>query len=496
MQNQPPEPIKVDSRWVRFRAGAYLRGRGLSWGTSQDPIFPMQALDVDKFSLNIDIVKTQFTDVFGQNLDIFAKDSMDHIFVGAREKAPFQALVSKLKLGGHLVVHAVNADPELIRKAIEPLGIWKEKDTYTREMQFLGVWKLVARSGHRIDPPTPKPAKRALIARYGAIGDMIMISPLIKQLKQDGYHVTMNVTPYCAEVLKNNPYVDNIVLQERDIIPNPDLGDYWKEWMPDYDKYINLSESIEGKLLKVEGRRDFYTSKEWRRKMCDEVNYYDQTLRLGGYPDIVGTRGEMYFSNSEIKEAKHFRAKVADKFLISWSLKGSSHHKQYPLIAPIMSDWLDSHPDARLVLTGAPGEEAMQFEHPQVLGVVGKFNLRQVFCLQQFVDLAVGPESAVINAAACFDTPKIVLLSHSTHTNLCKYWTNHQCLAPENVPCYPCHQLHYSKESCPQISIIDPKTNQSYWDGPACAGSGISGERVQKAIDAVYNKWTTNRITA
>jgi ADP-heptose:LPS heptosyltransferase len=161
-----------------------------------------------------------------------------------------------------------------------------------------------------------------------------------------------------------------------------------------------------------------------------------------------------------------------------------------------MSDWLDKHPDAMLVLTGAPGEEAMQFEHSQVLCMAGKMALRDVFCLSQYVDLAVGPESSVINAAACFDTPKIVLLSHSTHTNLCKYWTNHQCLEPQNVPCYPCHQLHYTKESCPIISIIDPQTNHSYWDGPACSGAGISGERVQAAIDKVYDVWRAKRTAA
>ena len=485
-----PSPKAVDSTWIKLRCGAYLRGRGISYGCSNDPVAPHQAMDVGKYSISIDHMRFQHTDILDLDLSFIRQATMDHIFIGPRDVVPFKELVEKLTIGGHLIVHSVrDLDLQSHRERVSQTGLWQEKDTYVREGQFLGIWKLVGRGQRKVLEPKPKPPKRALIARYGAIGDMIMIAPLIHQLHDDGYHVTLNITPYCADVLKNNPYVDNLILQERDIIPNPDLGAYWNEWKNDYDKYINLSESIEGKLLKVEGRNDFYTTKEWR---STKVNYFDQTMRLGGYPDAKGRKGELYFSNAELKEAKHIREKFKDKFMIMWALKGSSHHKVYPLLQVALGQWLSAHPDAIGLLVGAEADRGMAFEHPQVVELCGRIPLRNVFCLTQFADVVGGPESSITNAAGCFPTPKITLLSHSEHDNLCQYWENDYCLAPENIPCYPCHQLHYSKESCPQLEIKDNEP-EPFWVGPACAAAGINPTRIQAQLDTIYAKWVSSR---
>jgi len=482
----PTKTKVVDSRWIRFRAAAYLGGRGLSFGCGNDPIVPQQALDPEKYSINIDTMKHQHTDVLSVKLDFIRKESMDHVFIGARENPPIKDLIEKLRVGGHVIIHAVEGDPDLCRQALAQLGQWQEKDTYIRGNQFLGIWKLLGRTAKGVLPPRPKAAKRACIARYGAIGDMIMITPLIRRLHEDGFEVTMNVTPYCAEVLKNNPFVSNIVLQERDMVPNQDLGAYWAEWIPDYDRYINLSESIEGKLLKVEGRRDFYTTKEWRESICT-TNYYDHTMALGGYPGVQGSRGELYFSNAELKQARYLRERFHDKFMIMWSLKGSSHHKIYPLLAPVLGQWLDKHPNAIAILVGAEADKPLGFEHPQIVNVAGKMQIRDVFCLTQFCDLVVGPESSVINAAGCFPVPKITMLSHSNHTNLCSNWEGDYCLQAD-VACSPCHQLHYSLESCPLVSISESGKNEASYTGPICAAIGFPPARITDRINEVYNR--------
>lgn len=475
----------VDSRWIRFRAAAYLGGRGLSFGCGNDPIVPQQALDPEKYSINLDVMKHAHTNVCSLNYDFIKKESMDHVFIGARENPPVKDLVEKLRPGGHVIVHAVESDPEQFRTLLGQLGQWQEKDTYVRGNQFLGIWKLLGRTNKGILAPRPKGAKRACIARYGAIGDMIMITPLIRKLAEDGYEVTMNITPYCAQVLANNPFVSNIVLQERDMVPNPDLGAYWAEWIPDYDKYINLSESIEGKLLKVEGRRDFYTEKAWRDDLCT-ANYYDHTMALGGYPGTQGAKGELFFSNAELKQARHLREKFKDRFMVVWSLKGSSHHKIYPMLVPVLSQWLDRHPDAIAVLVGSEGDKPLQFDHPQVIGVAGDMPIRDVFCLSSVADLVVGPESAVTNAAGCFSTPKITMLSHSNHGNLCSNFENDFCLQAD-VGCSPCHQLHYSLESCPLVSITEVGKTEPSYTGPRCSALGFPPHVVMARMDEVYN---------
>lgn len=496
-----PQSQVINAGWVRCRCIGYLRGKGLSFGLNgPEPIYPQAAIDNGKYSLNFDIFPHPGLHAVDQNLSVIAKGSLDHVFLGNRlsQYSDPENLVKecteRLREGGHLVLHMVGETPDRTDPWLKAAGYWQTKDVYLRDGQMLGIYKLLGKQRRGILPKRPASGKkRACIARYGAIGDMIMISPLIKKLFEDGYEVTMNITPYCAEVLKGNPYVHNIVLQERDAIPNSELGPYWSEWKDDYDKYINLSESIEGKLLKVEGRRDFYTTKAWREDLFGSVNYYDQTMRLGGYPDSRGSRGELYFTNGEEKEAKYIRDKFSGKFLILWSLKGSSFHKIYPRLRETLEHWLLQRPDAQVILTGAEGDAGLQFEMPQVLPLAGKLPLREVFCLTKYVDLVVGPESAVINAAGCYSTPKICFLSHSSVENLCKYWENSYHLEPEGVACYPCHQLHYTLPSCPLLPAPGPVPADYNGQAPACAAQGVSPERLMATLDLVYNKWASGK---
>ena len=501
--NKPPKPA-VHS-WVRYRSIAYLTGRGLAFGVGAD-IFPRPAIAPGKFSLNMDILPNPNISVCDGRTDIFQDDSFDHLVVGSRlgycpsPGMMLKQLVTKLKLRGHIVLYLqknlphdpnkrFDFEPESLRQLLMESGAWRVKYEDVRGDDMLIIAKKIAGAKGTIQE-TPKPTnKRACIARYGALGDMVMITPLIRQLAEDGYDVTMNITPYAAPLLDNNPYVKNIIIQERDAIPNPDLGDYWAEWKNDYDKYINLSESIEGKLLKVEGRRDYFTSSDWRRKTCGSTNYFDQTMMLGGYPEAKGTRGELYFSPEEIRTAKKVRKELEGKFVIGWGLKGSSHHKIYPLTQPVLEDFLKKHPDVIVFLLGGPESKQYQFEHPQVFGAAGDWSIRDTAgFIAMVADACVGPESLVTNLAGCYDIPKITLLSHSSHDNLCKYWTKDYCLEPDRriAPCYPCHQLHYTLESCPLGELKDSNTGQVVANGPICAMGAIDGKRVLARLEEVY----------
>ncbi len=469
---------------------AYLTGRGVIIGADQE-LLPHAATDTGLFALYADCVKHPQVDICDTSLEVLAPGMFDFVVVGRRldaavdKAAAIREAASKLKVGGHLVVFCPAATAD-IPKLVSTAGGWNEKASYLRDDWTLQIYK--RRSGRGITPQPPHPAKRACIARYGAMGDMIMVTPLIRRLAEDGYHVTVNCTRYSSPILAYNPYVHNIILQERDAIPNPDLGEYWREWEPEYDRYINLSESIEGRLLKVEGRRDFFTHQSWRHAECNR-NYYDFTLGLGGYPTAAGLRGELYFNSEEERTARRFRDKFRDKFFVLWALNGSSHHKIYGLLAPVLADWLDAHPDAIAVTVGDKAAKAGEFEHPQVVRKAGEWPIRQSLAMTKYADVVVGPESVMTNAAGCFNTPKITLLSHSSHENLCKYWLNDFCLEPDPAlaPCYPCHQLHYSKESCPLANIIDTETGEKLAEGPRCAMGAITGERMLARLNEVYS---------
>lgn len=213
-------------------------------------------------------------------------------------------------------------------------------------------------------------------------------------------------------------------------------------------------------------------------------------MKLGGYPDRKGMRPHLYFSKAERKAAAWVRSKYEGKFLILWALKGSSYHKQYPLLRSTLSKWLGEHPRAYALLAGAEGDRALAFEHPQVLELCGRIPLRETFALTQVVDLVAGPETAITNAASCFDTPKLLMLSHSSQEQLTKYWTNTLVLEPTSA-CYPCSQLHYEKTSCPTTKLVQlsPSEAVPIAEVPVCCSQGLLPAQLINALDSLYAVW-------
>jgi ADP-heptose:LPS heptosyltransferase len=497
-QEAPAPPPNLN--WIRYRSIAYLTGKGLLFGEAG--ILPPASRDFGKYGVACDVVRHSDVPVCDSSFSLFADRSARFVFVGRRlEEMPspsetLRELAGKVEIGGHLILHVVLDRPweagftgtyfsqagllEMVGKS----GAWVQKDLYLRDGQFLGVFKRTeGRKGITTRPKGTRP--RACIARYGALGDMVMLTPLIRRLHEDGFEVTLNITPYASTVLEGNPFISNIVHQERDAIPNQELGQYWAEWAGEYDKYINLSESIEGKLLLVEGRKEFYTSKAFRGSVCN-TNYIDNTMAIGGYPEAKGLNGELFFTQAERRGMEKWFRQFAGKFVVLWGLKGSSHHKMYPMMEPVMGDWLERNPDAVLVTTGAGESVGLDFHepHPQVVSMVGKWSIRESFLATQFAGVVVGPESALVNGASCCGVPKITLLSHSSHEMLCKHWENDLCLAPSEAlaPCYPCRQLHYSLESCPLVELRND-SNEVIATGPSCAMGAITGEVLSSRLD-------------
>lgn len=322
--------------------------------------------------------------------------------------------------------------------------------------------------------------KKALVIRLGAFGDLIMASPLFRLLKEDGYCTVANVNPRGASVLENNPYVDEIMLHVDDSIPNEQLGEHWKKISEGFDRVINLSESIEKGLLKSRADEEYFWPKDFRHATCN-VNYYDRTLSLGGYPERKGLNGEIYFSQEEESWGQKIRDQHEGKFVVLWSLSGSSIHKFYPYGEYAGPKFLERHPDAVIFTVGEPACKLLEWSHPRSKKRVGVWSIRKTFAMTKFADLVIGPETGVLNAAGCFETPKVVLLSHSSHENLSKYWAN--CTPVEaplsHAPCHPCHKMIYSVKDCPVNKAIGV---------PVCMAN-LDPEIVLNAMESSYQSW-------
>lgn len=321
--------------------------------------------------------------------------------------------------------------------------------------------------------------KTACVLRWGALGDMIMITVLLRALKEDGYHVTVNTTARGVDILRRDPNVDEFVEYVDNTVANEDLGPYWDKIAEGFDKFVNLSESIEGPLLRIEGRPEFYASKEERHEQCN-INYYDHTLDVGGYGSIKGRNAELHFSESEERRARAYKRKYKGKFIVLWAISGMAHHKIYPYGEDTVMAFVETHPDAVVITVGGIYETVGKWEkHPRVKYYANRWTLRKSLVMTKYADLVISPETCIAVAAGCFSTPKIILLSHASEENLTKYWENCQALYSKTAVCYPCHKLHNTLNTCILNGLLGT---------PECMAS-ISPAAILNSMQTVYEDW-------
>lgn len=318
--------------------------------------------------------------------------------------------------------------------------------------------------------------KTACVLRWGAWGDIIMATPVIRQLKKDGYHVTAYVSKKGIDVLKNNPFVDEILVHHDMEMTGEELGKLWNGLKEKYDRFINLSGSVEESLLIQPWHKEYNWTHEDRHNKCN-INYYDHTLQWAGYPGITGKRGELYLDKKEERLVKKRFKAYKDKFVILWSMSGSSIHKAYPFTEEVADYLYRTYPDIFIITVGDEWCDLIEWENSRTLNASGKWSMRTSMLLTKYADLVIGTETGVLNAAGCFNTPKIILLSHSSEENLTKYWKN--CIALHaDIDCYPCHKMHYSIKTC----------KKEYITGGSRCMSQIRPETVIEAIEHFYKR--------
>lgn len=309
----------------------------------------------------------------------------------------------------------------------------------------------------KLDPEIPwdeqlvekRQEKTACLSRYGAFGDMIQMTTVFPGLKEQGYKICVNTTPKGLEILRNDPYIDEFLIQENEHVPNTDLDRFWAYLSGKFDKFIMLSESVEGALLALPGRRQFRWNQQFRHLVMN-VDYLEGTHAIAEVP--YNPQPKFHRSNGERKWAHKYRAKLGfNNTVIMWSIAGSSVHKVYPHMHTVMARLLHLHKDVRIILVG--DELSSVIESPwvnekRVIRKCGKWSIRQSLSMAKECDMVVGSETGVMNAVSFEDVAKVLMLSHSSPQNIGGSWPNTTTIEPENTDCYPCHKLHYGFNTC------------------------------------------------
>ena len=510
------DPQGNEAAKIRHMIVPYTRGQGLDLGCGPWKAYP-HFISVDDFNEWKGAIDSKTgapwrPDVYGNATDLkmFADDTMDFVFSShlLDHLDDTEAALSEwwrvIKTGGHLVLYLPHKDyypnigekganpdhkhdflPDDIIKIMRKLSGWEMLENQERdqgqEYSFFQVYRKVEGKRHTPTPPGTAPGPTCLVIRYGGIGDLIQLSSILPGLKKQGYRITLQTTPRGHEVVKHDPNIDDFWIQDVDQVPNEELQEYWKALGPEFDKIINLSESVEGTLLALPGRRTHAMPHAARHHLMD-INYMEFHHALAEVPPPFEQR--FYPTPKEAKEAKQYRKKMGKDPVVVWALAGSSVHKVWPWV-DIVAKWLLDHTKVKVVFVGAMQEQVLETAIVQQLlkafldvpheeshkaklsenllrlkehfdGVnrvvcrSGSLSIRESLTFIEHADLVVGPETGVLNAAGLLAMPKVVFLSHSSPENLTKYWVNTTTLESRGCPDSPCHRMHYSREFCPQ----------------------------------------------
>jgi ADP-heptose:LPS heptosyltransferase/predicted SAM-dependent methyltransferase len=478
-----------ESKKIVWEVAPYLHGRGVDLGAGMFKILP-QAISVDnghheQFGHTI---RPDMKVETAEDLSVFGSQSMDFVFSShllehiQDYKSALKEWWRLVKEGGNLVLYlphknfypnvgqpGANPDhkhdflPEDIIKAMDEMpGGWDLKEKQDRneddEYSMLLVFCKVQGRKRLYSHAAEKPAKTALVCRFGAFGDLMQASSVFAGLKQQGYHVTLMASDPGLDVVKYDPNIDAVMKLDKDQVPNANLVDFWRHQAKKYDKFVNLSESVEGTWLAMTGR----TQHSWNplvRHMMMNQNYLEFQHLLAGVPHVPAVK--FYPTAEEKKWAKQQRTKMGG-LTILWSLAGSSVHKTWAGLDHILAYIMLHHPGVSVVLCGGPDcvilEQGWENE-PRVHCVSGKWGIRQTLTFASCeADLVIGPETGVLNAVACEEVPKIVFLSHSSEENLTRDWVNTTSLQSKGTRCKgrdsddvpACHMMHYGWEFCTQ----------------------------------------------
>lgn len=477
------DPQGNETAKIRWELVPYTRGLGYDIGCGPEKAFPHfigvdNRKDVRLFgiAMNPDITVPDASDL-SRNIPsaqadfVYSSHTLEHI---QDHKKALREWWRILKPGGHLCLYlphksfypnigteGANPDhvhdfmPADIVEAMKEIGGWDLVENQERnggmEYSFFQVYRKYADANlHRFSCNEPKPAKTCAIIRYGAWGDVIQMTSILPALKEQGYHITLYTVPRAWDAVKCEPNIDKVVLQDAEQVPNEWLGPFWQHLAQKYDKFVNLSESVEASLLAMPGRTQYMWGKEARHEYMNK-NYLEFTHQIA---QVKFDKPLMRFvlNEEEKKAAAVERQKLGGAPLIMWVLAGSSVHKVWHGVDAVMARILLTFPEAKVITVGDERcravIEAPWANEPRIIKRSGVWNIRQTMGMAQLCDLVIGPETGVMNAVAMDELPKVVLLSHSSVQNLTRDWVNTYSVFSTQTPCAPCHKLIYEWSAC------------------------------------------------
>ncbi len=310
---------------------------------------------------------------------------------------------------------------------------------------------------------------RILIIHTAFIGDIVLSTPLVRKIK-DSYpesHITYVTTPAGASILKNNPYINEIIEYDKRGVHKGIRGIYDLGRRLRYEnfnmvitphRYLRssflswLSRSPIRKGYDIAAGSFFFTEKIHYDKSKHEVE------KLLSFIDCSETNGKRYeielFPDGKSKEKidniwKSNNLENKKTVIIAPGSKWFT--KQWPVeYFNEVIDELSKDENIGIVAVGGKDEINIPLHKEKIVDLRGATSLLDLAEVLSRGDIVITNDSSPIHIASAFKNTRIIALFGPTVKEFGFFpWSrNNEVLQIENLSCKPCG-IHGGK-TCPQ----------------------------------------------
>ncbi|HIA00232.1 MAG TPA: lipopolysaccharide heptosyltransferase family protein [Candidatus Marinimicrobia bacterium] len=305
----------------------------------------------------------------------------------------------------------------------------------SRQIKAFILRKLTSKKSHNFDIHK---AENVLFLRYDRIGDMVITTPVFREIKLVYPHIKITVIASTAnqDVLTNNPYVDNIITNHKNNLLS-DLSSLLKLRKQKFDVCIEFDHSviphaiIRLKVIKpkkvisvkkdgrygVDGSEllmyDFYTEKPSNAHFRD---IWLATLKPFGVKPKSNVY-DLFITDTQQKQAQNFIKQYSSKFLVGINLEGAVKGKKikFSELWQICQGLHKANNNIQVIILTTPGnlqsiyEKVTESSLDYVVTSYKTDTILDAAALISQLDLIITPDTSIVHIASAFNKPVVTI---------------------------------------------------------------------------------------
>ena len=293
-------------------------------------------------------------------------------------------------------------------------------------------------------------SKRVLILKYDRIGDMVVTTPIFRELKNAYPNINISVlaSKENKDVIRYNPYIDKIYTNYKNSILK-DLPTLLKLRRKSFDVCFELEHSViphaifrlkivnPKKIISIhkDGRYgvkgselqlyDYFTKKD-KKNHFGKI-WLDTLIFFGIKPS--SNKYDFFLSDIERDRAKSFVSSMGDKIKIGINIEGSFPEKniQKKELEEICRGLYSHCRDIVIVILASPNKISNKKKIVSELGldfVIPSYTTETIIdaaALVEQLDLIITPDTSIVHIASSFDKPVVSI--HENNKDSFRLWS-------------------------------------------------------------------------